>query len=85
MLKQLAAKNVKIVIGPATSAELQAIRKYADENGILLISPSSTAPSVTIRGNNEYNHGIPGNNVFRLVPDDTHQSQQYHNKCGTMG
>ena len=42
MLKQLAAKNVKIVIGPATSAELQAIRKYADENGILLISPSST-------------------------------------------
>ena len=75
MLKQLAAKNVKIVIGPATSAELQAIRKYADENGILLISPSSTAPSVTIRGNNEYNHGIPGNNVFRLVPDDTHQAQ----------
>lgn len=30
---------------------------------------------MTIKGNNEYNHGIPGNNVFRLVPDDTHQAQ----------
>ena len=30
---------------------------------------------MTIRGNNEYNHGIPGNNVFRLVPDDTHRAQ----------
>ena len=74
MLKQLAAKNVKIVIGPATSGELQAIREYANENGILLISPSSTAPSAAIRGNNEYNNRIPGNNVFRLIPDDTHQA-----------
>ncbi|MDQ5869847.1 MAG: penicillin-binding protein activator [Thermoproteota archaeon] len=75
MLKQLAAKGIKIVIGPATSAELQAIRKYANETRILLISPSSTAPSVVIRGNNEYNDRISGNNVIRLVPDDTHQAQ----------
>lgn len=33
--------------------------------GILLISPSSTAPSLA----------LAGNNVFRLVPDDTHQAQ----------
>ena len=71
-LKQLEAKGVKIVIGPATSAELQSIGTYANEKGILLVSPSSTAPSVIIRGNeNEYNNTY----IFRLVPDDTHQAQ----------
>jgi branched-chain amino acid transport system substrate-binding protein len=64
-LKHLAAKGIKIVIGPATSADLKAIQDYADRNGILLISPSSTAPSLAIKGNN----------VFRFVPDDTHQAQ----------
>jgi branched-chain amino acid transport system substrate-binding protein len=64
-LKHLAAKGIKIVIGPATSAELKATQDYASTNGILLISPSSTAPSLAIRGNN----------VFRFVPDDTHQAQ----------
>ncbi len=68
-LKQLEAKNIKIVIGPATSAELQAVEVYANENGILLVSPSSTAPSMDIRG------GLAGNNILRLVPDDTHQAQ----------
>ncbi|MGB6531185.1 MAG: penicillin-binding protein activator [Candidatus Nitrosopolaris sp.] len=64
-LKNLAAKGVRIVIGPATSADVQKVQDYATENGILLISPSSTAPSLA----------IPGNNVFRFVPDDTHQAQ----------
>jgi ABC-type branched-subunit amino acid transport system substrate-binding protein len=64
-LHDLAAKGVRIVIGPATSAELEDLQDYADEKGILLISPSSTAPSLA----------IAGNNVFRFVPDDTHQAQ----------
>lgn len=64
-LKQLAAKGIRIVIGPATSAELQAVQDYANKNGILLISPSSTAPSLA----------IGGDNVFRFVPDDTLQAQ----------
>jgi ABC-type branched-subunit amino acid transport system substrate-binding protein len=63
--KNLAAKSIKIIIGPATSAELKATQEYANTNGILLISPSSTAPSLS----------IAGNNVFRFVPDDTHQAQ----------
>jgi ABC-type branched-subunit amino acid transport system substrate-binding protein len=63
--KNLAAKGIKIIIGPATSAELKATQEYANTNGILLISPSSTAPSLS----------IAGNNVFRFVPDDTHQAQ----------
>ena len=66
-LKHLAAKGIKIVIGPATSENLKATQDYADKNGIVLISPSSTAPSLPIKGNN----------VFRFVPDDTHQLKQY--------
>jgi branched-chain amino acid transport system substrate-binding protein len=64
-LKNLAARGIKIVIGPSTSAELEAMKDYADRNGIILISPSSTAPFLA----------IPGDNIFRLVPDDTHQAQ----------
>jgi len=64
-LKQLAAKGIKIVIGPATSEDLKATQDYADKNRIVLISPSSTAPSLAIKGNN----------VFRFVPNDTHQAQ----------
>ncbi|MDQ3903470.1 MAG: penicillin-binding protein activator, partial [Thermoproteota archaeon] len=64
-LKQLAAKGIKIVIGPATSAAVQGVKDYADKKGIILISPSSTAPSLA----------IAGDNLFRFVPDDTHQGE----------
>jgi len=64
-LKHLTTKGIKIVIGPATSTDLKATQDYADKNGIVLISPSSTASSLAIKGNN----------VFRFVPDDTHQAQ----------
>jgi branched-chain amino acid transport system substrate-binding protein len=64
-LKNLAAKGVRIVIGPATSADVQEVEDYADKNGILIISPSSTARSLAVQGDN----------VFRFVPDDTHQAQ----------
>ena len=64
-LKDLAGKGIRIVVGPSTSAELQQVRDYADQNGILLVSPSSTSPSLS----------IIGDNIFRLVPDDTHQAQ----------
>ncbi|MBV9178694.1 MAG: penicillin-binding protein activator [Nitrososphaeraceae archaeon] len=64
-LEHLIIKGIRIVIGPATSAELEATQDYANSHGVLLLSPSSTAPSLA----------IPGNNVFRFVPDDTHQAQ----------
>ena len=64
-LKHLVARGIKIVIGPATSAAVQGIKDYADKKGIILISPSSTAPSLA----------IAGDNLFRFVPDDTHQAQ----------
>jgi branched-chain amino acid transport system substrate-binding protein len=64
-LKDLASKGIRIVIGPATSANVAAVKEYADENGILIVSSSSTAPSLA----------IPDDNVFRFVPDDTHQAE----------
>jgi branched-chain amino acid transport system substrate-binding protein len=63
-LKYLKSKGVQIVIGPATSANVAAVRDYADQNGILILSASSTATQLT----------IPNDNVFRLVPDDSHQA-----------
>lgn len=68
-LKSLAKRGVKIVIGPQTSAEVKAVKNYADENGILLLSQSSTAPSLS----------IPKDNVFRFCPDDTLQAQAIAN------
>jgi branched-chain amino acid transport system substrate-binding protein len=65
VLNALYEKGIKIVIGPSTSANVNGSRYYANSNGILLVSPSSTAPSLA----------IPGDNVYRFVPDDIHQAQ----------
>ncbi|HYY40693.1 MAG TPA: penicillin-binding protein activator, partial [Nitrososphaera sp.] len=64
-LMDLASKGIRIVIGPSTSAAVAAVKEYADENGILIVSSSSTAPSLA----------ISNDNVFRFVPDDTHQAE----------
>ena len=64
-LQDLASRGVRIVIGPATSAELDELQYYASQKGIMLISPSSTAPSLA----------VVGNNVYRFIPDDTYQAQ----------
>ena len=59
-LDSLAQNGVKLVIGPDSSAEVQAIEAYADENGILVLSHASTAVSIA----------ITDDNIFRFVPDD---------------
>ncbi|MGI0049683.1 MAG: ABC transporter substrate-binding protein, partial [Nitrososphaera sp.] len=64
-LGELAAAGIRIVIGPVTSAEVAAVRQYADENDVLIVSIGSTAPDLA----------IPGDNVLRLVPDDTRQAE----------
>jgi ABC-type branched-subunit amino acid transport system substrate-binding protein len=74
-LMDLASKGIRIVIGPATSANVAAVKDYADENGILIVSSSSTAPSLS----------IPNDNVFRFVPDDTHQAEVLAKKMWDEG
>lgn len=64
-IKKLKEAGARFVIGTDSSAELEAVKPYADENGIILISHGSTAPSLA----------IAGDNVFRLLPDDTHQAE----------
>ena len=55
------ASGIEVVIGPQSSAEVAAIRTYVNDNGIVIISQSSTAGSLA----------IANDNVFRLTPSDT--------------
>jgi branched-chain amino acid transport system substrate-binding protein len=59
-IQQLDAAGARIVVGPQSSAEAAAVRQYADEHDILLISQGSTASSLA----------LPGDNLFRLAPND---------------
>lgn len=64
-LESLARAGVKVVIGPQSSAELRVLKPFADANGILLISPSSTASSLA----------LTNDNLFRFCPDDTYEAE----------
>jgi len=64
-LQTLAAKGIKLIIGPAASSEVAAVKSYADANKIVIFSPSSTAPSLAIAG--DY--------IFRNVVTDIYQGK----------
>lgn len=57
-------KQIDYFVGPTTSAAAKALLPYADSNDLVLVSPSSTAPELA----------IPGDSLFRLVPDDRKQA-----------
>ncbi len=59
-LKKLAARGIRVVIGPQSSLAVAAVKDFADKNDILLISQSSTAGSLALQGDN----------LFRFCPDD---------------
>ena len=59
--RALRARGVQLVIGGQTSAEVAPLKTYVDGNGMLLVSPSSTAGSLA----------IAGDNVFRFTPSDS--------------
>jgi branched-chain amino acid transport system substrate-binding protein len=58
---ELKSAGAEVVIGPQSSAEVAAIKSYVDANGILVASPSSTAGTLA----------IAGDNIFRFTPSDT--------------
>lgn len=62
-LKSLNEQGIKVVIGPHSSDETAAVKEYADDNDILIISVGSTSPDLA----------IPNDNIFRVVPDATHE------------
>jgi len=64
-IRDLDRRGVKIIIGPQSSSEVAAIKQYADDHNILIISQGSTASSLA----------IPGDNIFRFCPNDTREAE----------
>ncbi|WP_075981761.1 ABC transporter substrate-binding protein [Bacillus massilinigeriensis] len=62
--KQLWEEGYKIFIA-GSSAEIEKLQPWATDNGAIVISYSSTSPSL----------GMVGDGVFRMVPDDTQQAK----------
>ncbi|MEB3851341.1 MAG: penicillin-binding protein activator [Desulfurococcales archaeon] len=61
----LIAQGIKFVVGPMTSASVKSIKDTANQQNVLVISPSSTAIELA----------IPNDNVFRFCPADDVQSK----------
>jgi branched-chain amino acid transport system substrate-binding protein len=60
----LRTHGVRLLIGPMTSAQVAAVKPFVDANSMLLISATSTAPSLA----------IADDNVFRFAPGDSIQA-----------
>ncbi len=58
------AQGINLILGPETSAEIAGIIDYAESSRMLVVSPSSTSPALSIP-----------DHVFRLIPDDTKQGE----------
>ena len=59
-LTALHEEGVKLVIGPYASSQVRAVKEFADQNGIVLISPLSTSTALA----------VPDDNIYRFTPDD---------------
>ena len=68
-ITSLKAKNINLVLGPASSAEVSYVKGYADSNNMLIISYASSATSLS----------IPNDNLYRLAPDTTQQGNAIAN------
>jgi ABC-type branched-subunit amino acid transport system substrate-binding protein len=73
-VKDLVGRGIRIIIGPQTSGELKKIKEYADQEDVLLISQSSTAPSLSKK-----------DNIFRLLQNDTNQAKKIAEKMRSDG
>ena len=73
-VKKLVGNGIRIIIGPQTSSELKKIKEYVDNNDVLLISQSSTAPSLSQK-----------DNIFRLLQSDNNQGKQIAEKMWSDG
>lgn len=62
-LQEFHAQGIRFVVGPQVSAEAEKILSYANENKMVLLSPTSVAISLA----------IPNDNLYRLTPSDHSQ------------
>jgi branched-chain amino acid transport system substrate-binding protein len=59
-LEELHEDGIDVVVGPYASSSVEAVQEYADANGIVLVSPLSTAGTLA----------LPDDNIFRFTPDE---------------
>jgi branched-chain amino acid transport system substrate-binding protein len=59
-LEELHEDGIDVVVGPYASSSVEAVQEYADTNGIVLVSPLSTAGTLA----------LPDDNIFRFTPDE---------------
>ena len=74
-IKRLHKANAKVIVGPMTSAAVNAVINYTNENHMVLISQSSTSPALS----------IVGDNLFRFIPDDKNQGKYMAKKMWDSG
>jgi len=63
-IRDFNAHGINLILGPETSAEIASIIDYAKSRNMVVISPSSTSPALSIP-----------DHVFRLIQDDTKQGE----------
>ena len=71
----LNAKGIGVIVGPGASASVKNIKGYSDANNLLILSYSSTAPSLA----------LPNDSVYRTVPDDEKQGPAIANVMYDQG
>jgi len=69
-LKDMYSRGIRLVVGPYSSAEVAAVKPFADAHGMLVVSASSVAVSLA----------VPNDNIFRFVSSDIVQGSA----MGTM-
>lgn len=68
-------ENISFIVGPQSSAEVVAIKKYADDNEIIVVSQGSTAGSLAQEGDN----------IFRFCPSDALEGRALANTIYASG
>ncbi|WP_193322833.1 ABC transporter substrate-binding protein [Pyrobaculum calidifontis] len=63
-LQVLYGKGARLIAGPMSSREVSAVKSFADQNHIIVVSPSSTSPLLAV-----------ADWVFRMVPTDFAQAK----------
>ena len=62
-IKRLDRLGIKMVVGPSTSSNAAAVLDYANENDIILLSPSTSSAL-----------SIPGDNMYRISPPSINEA-----------
>ncbi|MCC6035847.1 MAG: ABC transporter substrate-binding protein [Pyrobaculum sp.] len=63
-IQTLYARGARLIVGPMASGEVNSVKSFADQNKILIFSPSSTSPLLA----------LPDDWVYRIVPTDFAQA-----------